>query len=141
MGLYIKGMDMPKDIEPGLVIEFANGVDGKRYARLYHYRHGGLTEWLETEPIPPHGRLIDADALEKFICESNAPEIVKNVMYRMIKEEAPTIDAVPVVRCGECRFNTTEKKCLNPDSIIKIPGDNDFCSYGEPREAREDGDA
>ena len=50
----------------------------------------------------------------------------------------PAVDAVEVVRCRECRFNTTEKKCLNPDSIIKIPGDNDFCSYGEPR---EDGEA
>lgn len=49
-------------------------------------------------------------------------------------KDAPAVDAVPVVRCRECRFNTTEKKCLNPDSIIKIPGDNDFCSYGEPRE-------
>ena len=63
MGIYIKGMEMPKDIEPGLVIEFADGIDGKRYARLWHYRHGGLTEWLEAIPVPPHGRLIDADAL------------------------------------------------------------------------------
>lgn len=55
MGVYIKGMEMPKDIEPGLVIEFADGIDGKRYARLYHYRHGGLTEWLEAVPVPPKG--------------------------------------------------------------------------------------
>lgn len=63
MGIYIKNMEMPKDIEPGLVIEFADGIDGKRYARLYHYRHGGLTEWHEAVSVPPHGRLIDADAL------------------------------------------------------------------------------
>lgn len=65
MSILIKGMEMPKDIEPGLVIEFADGIDGKRYARLYHYRHGGLTEWLEAVPVPPHGRLIDADAAAK----------------------------------------------------------------------------
>lgn len=63
--LLICGMEMPKDIEPGLVIEFADGIDGKRYARLYHYRHGGLTEWLETVPVPPHGRLGDLDEMEK----------------------------------------------------------------------------
>ena len=45
--ILIRGMEMPKDIEPGLVIEFADGINGKRYARLWHYRHGGLTEWLE----------------------------------------------------------------------------------------------
>jgi hypothetical protein len=47
--------------------------------------------------------------------------------------QIPAADVVPVVRCRECRFNTTEKKCLNPDSIIKIPNDNDFCSYGKRR--------
>lgn len=61
--LLIRGMEMPKDIEPGLVIEFADGIDGKRYARLYHYQHGGLTEWLEAAPVPEHGRLGDLDAL------------------------------------------------------------------------------
>lgn len=60
--ILIRGMDMPKDIEPGLTIEFADGIDGKRYARLYHYQHGGLTEWCEAVSIPPHGRLIDADS-------------------------------------------------------------------------------
>lgn len=50
----------------------------------------------------------------------------------------PAVDAVEVVRCGKCRFNTSEKKCLHPDSIIKIPDDNDYCSYGD---RREDGDA
>ena len=61
--ILIKGMGMPKDIEPGLVIEFADGIDGKRYARLYHYQHGGLTEWCEAVPVPPHGDLIDRDVL------------------------------------------------------------------------------
>ena len=60
MSILIEGMEMPKYIEPGLVIEFADGIDGKRYARLYHYQHGGLTEWLEAVPVPElHGDLID----------------------------------------------------------------------------------
>lgn len=54
-----------------------------------------------------------------------------------IEQSIPAVDAVEVVRCRECRFNTTEKKCLNSDSIIRIPSDNDFCSYGQ---RREDGD-
>lgn len=66
-GVYISGMEMPKYIEPGLVIEFADGIDGKRYARLHHYIHGGLTEWLEAIPVPDHGRLGDLDKLEKDI--------------------------------------------------------------------------
>lgn len=54
-------------------------------------------------------------------------------------EDAPTIDAVPVVRCRECR-----KWDADPDSYGKDDGpkgkcmksfeetyDNDFCSYGQ----------
>ena len=68
-GVYIKGMEMPKKIEPGLVIEFADGIDGKRYARLHHYRYGGLTDWLEAVPVPPHGRLIEDVAVREQIDE------------------------------------------------------------------------
>ena len=63
MSILINGMEMPKKIEPGLVVEFADGIDGKRYARLHHYRHGALTDWLEAVHVPQHGRLIDADVL------------------------------------------------------------------------------
>lgn len=62
MGLYID-MEMPKEIEPALVIDFCEDLDGRRYARFYHYRYGGLTDWHEVLEVPEqHGRLIDADA-------------------------------------------------------------------------------
>lgn len=92
-------------------------------------------------------RLIDADELptHKFVgvigeAEKSSYVVGWNTAIEAVVENAPTIDAVPVVRCRECKYNTTEKKCLNPNSIIKIPSipsDNDFCSYGE---RREDGD-
>ena len=67
MGIYIENMEMPKEIEPALVIDFCEDLDGKRYARFYHYRYGGLTDWHDVLEIPePHGRLIDADALGSF---------------------------------------------------------------------------
>lgn len=50
-----------------------------------------------------------------------------------IINSAPAEKVEPVVHCEECEFNNTENKCLHPDSIIKIPGDHDFCSYGKPR--------
>lgn len=45
-------------------------------------------------------------------------------------EQAPTIDAVPVVRCGECEWNDVCKKALF------YLGKNGFCSKGK----RMDGD-
>lgn len=50
-----------------------------------------------------------------------------------IINSAPAEKVEPVVHCVECEFNNTENKCLYPDSIIKIPGDHDFCSYGKPK--------
>lgn len=93
MGVYIKGMEMPKDIEPGLGIEFAGGIDGKRYVRLWHYRHGGLTEWFEAVPVPPHGRLVNAQKVEFELCESNMPQKYRDFCRRVINDEnlVPTI--------------------------------------------------
>ena len=98
MGIYIPGMEMPEKIEPGLVIEFADGIDGKRYARLHHYRYGGLTDWLEAVPVPPHGDLIDRDKFREtmFIgeqCLYSWDEIEDAIDY------APTI--IPPSEEGE----------------------------------------
>lgn len=43
-------------------------------------------------------------------------------------------DVVQVVRCRDCKYNTSTHKCLNPDSFFLVPKDNDFCSYGERKE-------
>lgn len=75
MGIYIKGMEMPKEIEPFIVIDFCEGLDGKRYARFYHYVYGGLTDWHEVLEVPePHGRLID----ERDILKNQHDVILKN---------------------------------------------------------------
>lgn len=82
-------------------------------------------------------RLIDGDSLEEKGVEFSDTNI-----YVPIEAvwEAPTIDAVEVVRCKDCRWGTTPygdehdgwTKCNN------LPGkplmhDESFCSYGERR--------
>lgn len=47
----------------------------------------------------------------------------------------PATDVAEVVRCKDCKYNIGTKKCLNPDSFFAMPKDDDFCSYGERREA------
>ena len=39
-----------------------------------------------------------------------------------------------IVRCKDCKFNKGHNKCLNEHSIIDIPNDNDYCSYGERKD-------
>lgn len=45
------------------------------------------------------------------------------------------ISAQPeIIRCKDCKYNTGDHKCLNPDSFFVVPADDDFCSYAERRE-------
>lgn len=63
-------------------------------------------------------------------------------------ENTPTVDAVPVVRCRECKhFNLITHECENELLSTDHEGgasyslnfyDDDFCSYGELRETSHD---
>lgn len=74
MSVLIKGMEMPPDCEkcPFFDYEegfcFASGIKGKSGWYEYVLRLGGIKDGRHDDcplvPVPPHGRLIDADALE-----------------------------------------------------------------------------
>lgn len=73
-------------------------------------------------------RLIDADALikefETFIeINKKAGGVVTDKDTVRLINDAPTIDAVEVVRCKDC---TERYICTDND-------DNDYCSYGEKK--------
>ena len=72
-------------------------------------------------------RLIDANALISYIDECSQESRFR-VYYGYAKsfiDDAPTVDAVPVVRCSDCRkFKTYGCRMV-------ASGYDDFCSYGE----------
>lgn len=81
-------------------------------------------------------RLIDADTLENEFGISDADIIAKEVI-----RDVPTVDAVPVIRCRECKYrfeNNGHSKngCPIIDANIWMD-DDDFCSYGERKEGVE----
>ena len=86
-------------------------------------------------------RLIDADKLSARLSRNATPYFTVSDI-----ENAPTIDAVPVVRCLECKHhrdkNEQERKYLVEDILICTSRDatddcwnavwpDHFCSYGE----------
>ena len=81
-------------------------------------------------------RLIDADeALKKVHNQGIAhPSAYHLTSYAtLILQEAPTIDAIPVIRCRECKYHedtsiTDYKHCYLIDKTVHC---NDYCSYGE----------
>ena len=90
-------------------------------------------------------KLIDADALEAKLEEQRKLYIdmdMKGAEHLLVHDvlhhvwEAPAIDAVPVVRCKDCRFYDTPKNFKKPYCIrgayVKVTAD-DYCSKGERR--------
>ena len=81
-------------------------------------------------------RLIDYYYLaEKIECPGEP------LVYWHDIEAAPTVDAVPVVRCRECRYrfknNGHDKSgCPIIDANIWMD-DDDFCSHGERKEGAD----
>ena len=88
-------------------------------------------------------RLIDIDAfLEKMKRTSRYFDVVFDV------EEMPTVDAVEVVRCQECKYHYWEQEPCHGKSVhyCKLPHMRGvevfkefFCYYGERKEGADNG--
>ena len=94
-------------------------------------------------------RLIDADELGVGRCSKDVLPAAYcagwNGLLGLI-ENAPTVDAVVVTRCKDCKHYkesgvlAPNKFCFRlnhptkPGKIGYNVADDDFCSYGEPRE-------
>ena len=90
-------------------------------------------------------RLIDADELGVGRCSKDILPAAYcagwNGLIELI-EKAPTIDAVPVVRCRECKHRGTDDCIFHikgepADEELLLKLDNDFCSYGERKGGAE----
>ena len=85
-------------------------------------------------------RLIDADKLlTKVVAVSNSMgQVTWSAVSTIDILTAPTVDAVEVVRCRECKHYEIHKpkvleNCERNGYIIPMKP-NDFCSYGERKD-------
>lgn len=82
-------------------------------------------------------RLISADALQEWI--KNYLSVFKKYDWRDILQiirKQPVVDAVPVVRCKDCKWFDRDDgsvigDCEQHDRFTNI---NNFCAWGERRE-------
>ena len=92
-------------------------------------------------------RLIDADALQALfnvvstsllgdaeLCKDTEYMVRAFIMTTEMIQDAPTIDAVPVVRCKDCKYykpDEYEFGCECDSGLVYVKANDDFCSYGE----------
>lgn len=78
-------------------------------------------------------RLIDADKVKfkfPYGFDHNGILMVPYNSCKCSLDNAPTVDAVPVVRCRECTHYNGHWHC---DYHCEAVLDDDFCSYGEKK--------
>ena len=88
-------------------------------------------------------RLIDADATKRRVADTFFDTLIPCVNRAL--DDSPTIDAVPVVRCKDCKHYKTGV-CLKIyyDGLASRYAwqerkPDDFCSYGERKEGADNG--
>lgn len=91
-------------------------------------------------------RLIDADALIEFVegrytvtWNHDYDGGIKDACIDILNfiDNAPTVDAVPVVRCKDCRWwsdwGNGTGSCELSEAAMRREDATDFCSFGERR--------
>ena len=92
-----------------------------------------LIKQIEHDSKGKHGQYGDEWQFMDTICNQPTADVVPMDYHErcLSVEIQKRMNMVEVVRCKDCKYNRGDHKCLFPDSIIKIPDDNDFCSYGK----------
>lgn len=90
-------------------------------------------------------RLIDADALDREMYRKsfevddgrnvwNSGLWIRYKIYEEAVRDAPTIDAVPVIRCKDCEYMNEFGYCTVIIAFHRLTGKMDFCSLAERKE-------
>lgn len=83
-------------------------------------------------------RLIDADYTKMALASSllNSEDRFAYVKAVASIDSTPTVDAVPVVRCRECKYHNKPRLGFCEMHLVRMNG-SDFCSYGERKGGNE----
>lgn len=78
-------------------------------------------------------RLIDADKLKQHYSWWDDDE--RRTLFDQIVDAQPTVDAVPVIRCGNCKYSKPiDLEWLECQHDKRVMKKNGFCSWAEPKE-------
>ena len=77
-------------------------------------------------------RLIEAEEVYKVLTDYYHHKT--EIQHKALKEaigRVPSVDAVEVVRCEDCKHRMENGMCEYKDYSVVAQDDNDFCSWGD----------
>ena len=84
-------------------------------------------------------RMIDADKFILALMDASLSSVDEDTILDLV-DSIPTVDAVPVVRCKDCKYSCKDRNGRTCEgywhelSEFAVPvKDDGFCSYAEPR--------
>lgn len=79
-------------------------------------------------------RLIDSDKFILALMDASLSSVDEDTILDLV-DSVPTADAVPVVRCKDCKYRDGTPG--QPNILCAQMHEDDFCSYGERRAEKE----
>lgn len=79
-------------------------------------------------------RLIDSDKFILALMDASLSSVDEDTILDLV-DSVPTADAVPVVRCKDCKYRDGTPG--QPNILCAQMHEDDFCSYGECREDKD----
>lgn len=81
-------------------------------------------------------RLVDADKIRWKSYPNDYGKTNDDYVEKCDIDNMPTVDAVPVVYCKDCKHRTEFGNCGHPrqQGILPTAYPYDFCSYGERKD-------
>ncbi len=80
-------------------------------------------------------RLIDSDKFILALMDASLSSVDEDTILDLV-DSVPTADAVPVVRCKDCKYRDGTPG--QPNILCAQMHEDDFCSYSERKEEPHD---
>ena len=109
------------------------------YGRQFTNTRQAVIDWLNK----PSFTESDVVNCKQIICEfgPEAERWFKDIVQKELRDWQKVVltNLLPstepeIIRCKDCKYNTSSRKCINPDSFFLIPKDDDFCSLAKRKE-------
>lgn len=94
---------------------------------ITHIGYDGFIDGMDAK-----GTLYASKNPQKWTKTGRHFPLVTQLLRQMRGEKLPSAQP-EIIRCKDCKYNATSKKCLNPNSFFLVPADDDFCSRAERR--------